>query len=68
MKILPAVKIKEDGSDEKKLWNKEGFSCIQYDKERVFIGEKAIFHHMTRQYGSGCGWSALKNEIGEKTF
>ncbi|ATH72891.1 hypothetical protein HQ51_0208840 [Bacillus altitudinis] len=24
MKTLPAVKIKEDGSDEKKLWNKEG--------------------------------------------
>ncbi|BDC55540.1 hypothetical protein TM2_22090 [Bacillus altitudinis] len=52
----------------KRLWYEEGFSCIQYDKERVFIGEKAIFHHMTRQYGSGCGGNALKNEIGEKTF
>ncbi|VWA42007.1 hypothetical protein [Bacillus altitudinis] len=52
----------------KSCGTKRGFSCIQYDKERVFIGEKAIFHHMIRQYGSGCGWNALKNEIGEKTF
>ncbi|GJI58471.1 hypothetical protein BATMR_14990 [Bacillus altitudinis] len=52
----------------KSCGTKRGFSCIQYDKERVFIGEKAIFHHMTRQYGSGCRWNALKNEIGEKTF
>ncbi|OJT61756.1 hypothetical protein BFP48_07615 [Bacillus altitudinis] len=46
MKTLPAVKIKEDGSDEKKLWNKEGVLMYTVRQRTCFYrGEDDFSSH-----------------------